>query len=74
MISLCDIIAGVLIGAANPNWLAAFLSSVGWAFVAWLYVATIAGKAQYRPGTPNISDHQPQLALLSGGQLHSQRR
>jgi hypothetical protein len=52
MISFRDIIAGILIGAANPNWLAVFLASVGWAFIAWLFIVIAGGKAEYKPGTP----------------------
>jgi hypothetical protein len=51
MISFRDVIAGVLIGAANQSWFEVFISSIGWAFVGWLYVTIIAGKAGYKPGT-----------------------
>jgi hypothetical protein len=38
VISFRDVIDGILIGAANQSWLTVFLSSVGWAFVAWLFI------------------------------------
>jgi hypothetical protein len=52
MISFRDIIAGILIGGVNQSWLAVFASSVGWAFIAWLFVLFAGGKAEYKPGTP----------------------
>jgi hypothetical protein len=52
MISFRDISAGILIGAANQSWLAVFVSSFGWAFIAWLFVLFAGGKAEYKPGTP----------------------
>jgi hypothetical protein len=51
VISLRDIVAGVLIGAVNTSWLAVFVSSLGWGFVAWSIVALLAGRSEYKVGT-----------------------
>ena len=44
------IIAGFLIGAANTSWFEVLISSLGYGFAAWLVVALLAGKAEYKPG------------------------
>jgi hypothetical protein len=51
VISFRDVIAGILIGAANESWLAVFLSSFGWGFIAWLFVLIVGRKTEYKPGT-----------------------
>jgi hypothetical protein len=51
LISFNDLVAGVLIGAVSKSWFAVLMSSAGWGIVAWLYVAMIAGRASYQPGT-----------------------
>jgi len=55
MISLRDVVAGVLIGAAAPSWEAVAISAVAWPFIAWGYINLFAGGAAYRPGTPLFS-------------------
>ena len=55
MISFRDIVAGVLIGAANPSWLGVLASSVARGFVVWVYIALTAGHADYKPGTTLFS-------------------
>ena len=49
MISFRDIIAGVVIGAANQSWLMVFVSSLAWGFFAWCLVASVTGSD--KPGT-----------------------
>jgi hypothetical protein len=51
MISLRDIVAGVLIGAISDSWGGVIVSCIAWGFVAWGYVALQAGRAAYTPGT-----------------------
>jgi hypothetical protein len=51
VISVRDIVAGILIGAANQSWAAVFIVSIAWGFVAWGYVALVTGRADYKPGT-----------------------
>jgi hypothetical protein len=51
MISLRDIVAGVLIGAASTSWFAVAICCVSWGFFAWLIIALLAGRSEYTLGT-----------------------
>jgi len=55
MMSLRDIVAGVLIGPANQTWFEVLVSSVGWGFVAWLLVVFVMGRASYKPDSPALT-------------------
>jgi hypothetical protein len=55
MMSLRDIVAGVLIGPANQTWFEVLVSSVGWVFVAWLFIVIVTGRASYKPDSPALT-------------------
>jgi hypothetical protein len=55
MMSLRDIVAGILIGPANQTWFEVLVSSVGWGFVAWLLVVFVTGRASYKPDSPALT-------------------
>jgi len=55
VISLRDVVAGVLIGAAAPSWAAVTISAIAWPFIAWGYINLFAGRTAYKPKTPMFS-------------------
>jgi hypothetical protein len=67
VISLRDVVAGVLIGAAAPSWGAVAISAVAWPFIAWGYINLFAGGAAYKPGTPLFSSSEAVTRFIIWG-------
>jgi threonine/homoserine/homoserine lactone efflux protein len=64
MISFRDAIAGVLIGAVEHDaWPLVFVSCVIWAILSWLFVSTVATKAEYK-SAPRLSFVSPTVSRI----------
>jgi hypothetical protein len=69
VISLRDVVAGVLIGVAARSWGAVAISAVAWPFIVWGYINLFAGGAAYKPGTPLFSGSEAVTRFIVWGTI-----